>query len=54
MTSMENITEASITVTGTLVKEASVGCMTATIVCGSIFIFPLCFMCCGWWKRTVS
>lgn len=51
---MESITDASITVTGTLIKEASVGCMIATVVCGSIFIFPLCFMCCGWWKRTVS
>ena len=28
--------------------------MVVTTVCGSFFIFPLCFMYCGWWKKTVN
>ena len=51
---MENITDANITVTGTRIKEASMGCYLATIICASIVLFPLFFMCCGWWKRIVS
>ena len=27
--------------------------MIWTIVCGSLIIIPLFFMCCGWWKKIV-
>jgi hypothetical protein len=25
--------------------------LTCTVIWGSILIFPLCFMCCNWWKK---
>lgn len=40
-----------INITGTQVKNADPCCFWSTIVLGSIFIFPLFFICCDWWKK---
>jgi hypothetical protein len=29
-------------------------CQLTTIIAGSFCIFPLCFMCCNWWKKCVN
>ena len=29
------------------------GCMVCTFIAGGFLIFPLCFMCCNWWKKMV-
>jgi hypothetical protein len=51
---MTPVTQATIMVTGTQIKEMNVGCLTCTIIAGSFCIFPLCFMCCNWWKKMVN
>lgn len=46
-----NIREATISCTGTQVSETNVCCIICTAIWGGILIFPMCFMCCDWWKR---
>lgn len=46
------IQQANITIAGTKTKSTNVCCMVSTLVC-SCCIFPLCFMCCAWWKKIV-
>jgi hypothetical protein len=43
-----------INVSGTMVKNNSLCCYWNTIIWGSIFLFPLFFICCDWWKRIVN
>lgn len=50
---LSTVRDINVTIMGTQVKEYNVCCMIITIVFGSILIFPLCFMCCGWWQRLV-
>jgi len=43
--------QANISIVGSKVKTSNGCCYTVTICFGSLLIFPLCFMCCGWWKK---
>lgn len=43
-----------INITGTMVKTNNMCCFWNTIIFGSIFLFPLFFICCDWWKRIVN
>ena len=45
--------DANITVTGIQIKPSDMCCYCCTIIWGSIVLFPLCFICCGWWKKIV-
>ena len=45
-----NIKEISLTIYGNKVQSFSNACLCCTITVGACFIFPLCFMCCHWWK----
>jgi hypothetical protein len=47
------IQQANITLVGTKSKPGNVWCYMFTILCASLVIFPLCFMCCMWWKKIV-
>lgn len=47
------IQQANITIAGTKTKSTNACCMISTLVCGTCCIFPLCFMCCAWWKKIV-
>lgn len=47
------IQQANITIAGPKTKPANTCCMVSTLVCGTCCIFPLCFMCCAWWKKIV-
>lgn len=40
--------------TGTMIKTNDLCCFWNTIIWGSIFLFPLFFICCDWWKRRVN
>lgn len=53
MNSQAQIFNAQIIITGNQIHEFNTSCLVATIVCGSFIILPLCFMCCGWWKKIV-
>lgn len=46
--------QADITIVGGKTKSGDLSCLFATIMCGACCIFPLCFMCCMWWKKIVS
>jgi hypothetical protein len=37
--------------TGTILQAFNLCCWITTIIFGSIFVFPLFFICCDWWKR---
>ena len=43
-----------INISGNQIKAANVACYCATIIIGSIIIFPFFFMCCSWWQRMVN
>lgn len=43
-----------INLTGNIIKANSLCCFWGTIILGSIFIFPLFFICCDWWKKKVN
>ena len=45
-----NITSLDLTIVGTKVDAGSGACVCLTMVFACL-IFPLFFMCCGWWKR---
>jgi hypothetical protein len=47
------IIDATIVVTGREVQSHNNFAQCCTILWGSIFIFPLCFTCCDWWRRCV-
>jgi hypothetical protein len=47
----EMIVDANITVTGTQIQTMNTFSFICTLLLGSILIFPLCFMCCDWWRR---
>jgi len=47
------IIDARITVNGREIKAFNQMCYTCTIAWGSLVYFPLCFMCCDWWKNWV-
>jgi hypothetical protein len=46
-----SIQQGNITLVGNKTKPSNMCCFLMTILCGSFFIFPLCFMCCMWWKK---
>jgi hypothetical protein len=48
---INRMSDASITVTGIEIKPVSMMSLMCTTIWGSILIFPMFFMCCGWWKR---
>ena len=48
-----NMQQANITLVGSKTKASNNCCYIFTIICGSFIIFPLCFMCCMWWKKIV-
>lgn len=50
---MSSIREATIMCTGTEIKTMNLCCFLFTVLCGGFLIFPLCFMCCDWWKKMV-
>ena len=43
--------DASINVVGLAVKGFDSSCYTCTLIWGSVFIFPLCFLCCDCWQK---
>lgn len=43
-----------INITGNVIKNANVCCFWNTVIWGSIFLFPLFFICCDWWKKAVN
>lgn len=43
-----------INITGTVIKNNNMCCFWNTVIWGSIFLFPLFFICCDWWKRIVN
>lgn len=43
-----------INITGTMIKTNNMCCFWQTIIWGSIFLFPLFFICCDWWKKIVN
>jgi hypothetical protein len=47
------IQQANITLVGTKSKPGNVWCYMFTILCAGFLIFPLCFICCMWWKKIV-
>lgn len=52
--SLQKYTSLRINVSGTLTKGNDVCCLWATIIVGSILLFPLFFICCDWWKRRIN
>jgi hypothetical protein len=46
--------QANITIIGSKIKAGNLCCAISTIISGAFCIFPLCFMCCMWWKKIVS
>ena len=48
---IEKIADISISVSGTQVQSMNMASYLCTIIWGSIIIFPLFFLCMGWWKR---
>lgn len=47
------IQQANITLVGNKTKSSNIGCFILTFMFFCL-IFPLCFMCCEWWKKMVS
>lgn len=43
-----------INITGTMIKTNNICCFWNTVIWGSIFLFPLFFICCDWWKKIVN
>lgn len=43
--------QANLTIVGAKTKAGSQCCIISTIMAGACCIFPLCFMCCAWWKQ---
>lgn len=50
---MAQTRDVNANLSGQMIKEFDMCCMVCTIIWGSFFIFPLCFMCCDWWKKAV-
>lgn len=50
----QTFTEAYIAVAGAKTSPGDLCCAILTIMLGVFCIFPLCFMCCMWWKKMVS
>ena len=49
----QTIKDINVTLNGNQVTSFGTCCFICTIIWGSILIFPLCFMCCEWWKKRV-
>jgi hypothetical protein len=49
----QTVTQINLTIAGQKVQAKGTACQTATICLGYFFIFPLCFMCCEWYKNIV-
>jgi hypothetical protein len=47
------IYQATVTIVGNKTSATNNCCLCMTICFGAFLIFPLCFMCCGWWKKMV-
>jgi hypothetical protein len=47
----ERFIDANVTTSGVEVQAMSMMSLMCTMIWGSLLIFPLCFMCCSWWKR---
>ena len=45
--------DANINLVGIQVSAMNMLCMMCTILWGACLFFPLCFMCCDWWKQIV-
>ena len=50
---LSQITDATIVVVGSQIQELNTCGMVCTMVWGGFVIFPMCFMCCDWWKRCI-
>ncbi len=46
-----DIKSLRINISGAILQSFNMCCWVSTIVFGSIFLFPLFFVCCDWWKR---
>ena len=49
--STNQIKSLRINITGAIIQPFNLCLWVWTIVLGSIFLFPLFFICCNWWKR---
>ena len=49
----QSIKQYNITLIGEKTKSYDKCCLTATIILGIIFLVPLLFLCCQWFKRKV-
>jgi hypothetical protein len=49
--SSSEINSLRVNISGTVIQTFNLCCWVWTIIMGSIFLFPLFFVCCGWWKR---
>jgi len=48
------VTQANLTIIGSKTATTNTCCAISTLISGMCCIFPLCFMCCGWWKKIVN
>lgn len=46
--------QVDITIVGNKTKPGNIGCAISTLMVGVFCCFPLCFMCCMWWKKIVA
>lgn len=51
---LQQYKEVRMNVTGSQIKEGNRCCVLWTIIMGSIFLFPLFFICCDWWKKMTN
>lgn len=49
--SQKDIKSLRINMSGSILQTFNLCCWITTIIFGSIFLFPLFFICCDWWKR---
>lgn len=52
MSSTSILSQLNITAVGAKTRAGNTCCLVLTMIFGCL-IFPLCFMCCAWWKKIV-
>jgi hypothetical protein len=50
---VSSIVEVSLFVRGAEVSAFSLSCFLCTLFWGALLLFPLCCLCCNWWKKCV-
>jgi hypothetical protein len=47
----DQVKSLRVNINGSVIQSFNMCCWITTIIFGSIFVFPLFFICCDWWKR---